>query len=115
MTYETFITSLTDAIPEYRPGNADLPHVALGGLVSFLSGQRTGDPANFPTLLTAVARFAEEAAGSKDERIEDLLKVSFIENLHLLGPDCRLLVERFGPRVGRLLADYETEWGTVCS
>jgi hypothetical protein len=114
MNYETFVKSLTAAIPEYRPENGDLPHVALGGLVSFLREQRSRHDARYPTLLTAAARFVEEASGSSDERVGDLLKVSFIENLHLLDGDCRLLVGKFGPTARRLLADYEAEWGSVC-
>jgi hypothetical protein len=114
MDYETFVDDMKIALPWYEPSNPDLPHVALGGLVSNLAHERTANRVRYAGRVAEVLRFIEEAAASTDVRVDNLIQVSFIENLHLLGDDCANVISRFDPRTTKLHADYENEWGKVC-
>ena len=115
MDYETVIADLRAAVPEFTPHYADLPHVAFGELSTLLAEAATGhDPARFESLVTRVLAFVEEVSNSEDPQLTNLVKVSFLENLHTLGRRCRDVVQRLGPRTEKLLWEYEAAWGKVC-
>src|ERR1700694_5020330 len=109
ISYETVIAQLTERVPEFRPEDPDLPHVAFGQLVSFLDERLRASAsadASDPVLRKAVD-FIEAAAQSGDEQVVDLVVVSFIENLHILGPNCRRVRGLLGARTQLLAAEYE--------
>jgi len=116
ISYETVIAQLAERVPEFHPEDPDLAHVAFGQLVSFLderlrataSGD-AGDP-----VLPKVVDFIEAAAGSGDEKVTNLVMVSFLENMHSLGPNCRRVRGLLGPRTQRLADEYEKHFGRVC-
>jgi hypothetical protein len=114
MNGENFTAELLSAVPEYNPDDPDLAHPTLGGLVSFIASERTRAPDRASAILGRVLTFIESQAESADEDVRDLIKVSFLENLHLLGPDCREVVGNLGPASSKLLAEYEAQWGRVC-
>lgn len=103
------------ALPWFQPGPPRLTTCGPnGGLVSKLADERRLNHSRYTERAVAVGRFIEEAAGSTDERVTDLIQVSFIGSLHLLGEECRKIVRGPGPRTAKLLADYENNWGKAC-
>jgi hypothetical protein len=82
--------------------------------VTYLANERAKGGTNYAERRAEVIGFIEDAAMSGDPRIADLVKVSFIENLHLLGHDCQSTAQQLGPAARRLLDDYIAEWGAVC-
>ena len=111
MRYDDFIKSLGTSFPELPISDPDLPHVALGMLVGLM--RQPSDNWN-AELARRIAEFVERAASSPDKRLQDLVMVSFIENLGLLGERCHKMFALMGPRTSALAAAYERKWGTVC-
>lgn len=113
MKYEEFTRLLGESFPELEITDPDLPHVELGSLVDLLRAQATAEHWN-ADLAERVVQFLERASSSDDERVHDLVMVSFLENLGLLGEKCSELVMMFGSRTAALAAKYEDRWGTIC-
>jgi len=109
ISFETVIAQLAERVPEFHPEDPDLAHVAFGQLVSFLDERlRAAAPADASDpVLARIVDFIEAAAGSGDEKVTNLVMVSFLENLHILGPNCRRVRALLGPRTQRLAAEYE--------
>ncbi len=105
-TYETFADDLCVTIPGfhlvYKEHIEDydqvLPHVLLGDLVRFLIAEVElhGDAsaAVKPAML-----LLERAMGSQDPRIQELVAVSFLENLDPGNSSFSALRTLFGPRL----------------
>ncbi len=116
ISYETVIAQLAERVPEFQPQDPALPHVAFGQLVSFLDERLRATPsadAGDP-VLPKVVDFIEAAAGSGDEKVTNLVMVSFLENMHTLGPNCRRVRALLGPRTQRLAAEYEKHSEKIC-
>lgn len=87
ITYKTVVARLTDAVPEFRPFVAEhlqdndgelLPHVLFGDLTRFYAGAKErGDH----DLARRCLLFLEKAIISSDRAVEELVAVSFVENL----------------------------------
>lgn len=60
-----------------------------------------------PDTLRRILEFIEEAAASEDRRVVELVQVSFLENLHQLGPESWAITKRLGPRCRHLLRAVE--------
>ena len=86
----------------------------MGGLVSFLVEERDGTPDTWHELVGRSLEFIEKAAESGDPRMKELIKVSFVENMHLFGSDCQAVADRLGPASRNLMREYEAKWGSVC-
>jgi hypothetical protein len=110
MSYESFITDLQSAFPELRLREPNLPHMAMGELVILLENSRQA-PARFKELSDRALCFVERAGSSADDRLVNLVAVSFLENLHTLGSDCHQVVDRLGPGGRRALKQVS---GSVC-
>jgi hypothetical protein len=100
MRYEAFVSHLEETFPELVVRERDLPHLAMGQLVLLLK-DATGDEVRFAALSNRVLDFIDVAASSDDERVVNLVAVSFLENLHMLGPACSRFVEILGSRARR--------------
>lgn len=117
ITYENVVACLIERIPEfdgiYREHlglyKETLPHVLFGELVRFTkavcgsSSEPKGQYANPQNILKRILDFIEEAACSEDERVVELVQVSFMENLHQLGPYYQTITLRLGPKSQTLL------------
>src|SRR2546425_5123336 len=116
ISYETVIAQLAERVPEFRPEDPDLPHVAFGQLVSFLDDRLRATPSADATdpVVPKVVDFIEAAAESGDEKVTNLVMVSFLENMHTLGPNCRRVRALLGPRTQRLAAEYEKHFEKIC-
>jgi hypothetical protein len=103
------IAQLAERVPEFQPEDPDLPHVAFGQLVSFLDERlrATASAAASDPVLPRVVDFIEAAAASGDEKVTNLVMVSFLENMHILGLNCRRVRALLGPRTQRLADEYE--------
>ena len=73
-----------------------LPHVLLGDLVRFLSNEVRVRGPQSPALRNAMD-LLERAMGSADPRLQELVAVSFLENLDEGDAGFVEIIKRFGP------------------
>ena len=116
ISYETVIAQLAEHVPEFQSEDPELPHVAFGQLVSFLGDRlrATASAEATDPVVPKVIDFIEAAAESGDEKVTNLVMVSFLENMHTLGPNCRRVRALLGPRTQRLAAEYEKHFEKIC-
>jgi len=100
MRYESFVSDLEKAFPELALHERELQHLAMGELVLHLK-DATSDGPRFNALADRVLDFIDTAAASDDEDVVNLVAVSFLENLHMLGPACGPFVQKLGTRARR--------------
>lgn len=120
LSYKNAVSRFLDAVPEYReaPDNrlahvADDPkngqHVVFGGITRFvieeLRAGRMGPGSSFRRALD----FMEAAMGSGDAELENLVWVSFLENLQLAESDHDGVKARLGPRLSAALSEIESQ------
>lgn len=88
LTYENILGALRTSVPGFdqlyeehlSKYDEALPHVLFGDLVRFLDKEvRLNGP--FSPVLAAAMGVLERAMGSQDPKLEELVAVSFIENL----------------------------------
>lgn len=114
ITYEDAVGEMQSALPEVIVSDPDLPHVAFGALCAHLAELARSGSSDYEPFLCRVLSFMERAAQSADARVQNLVEVSFLENLHLLGSRCVEVAGRLGPATQRLRTRYESEWGPIC-
>jgi hypothetical protein len=111
MTYESFVPELRSAFPELHVWAPDLPHISMGDLVTLLVDAQA-DPERFKQLTDRALAFIERAGWSTDAQVVNLVAVSFLENLHLLGRSCVDVSGRLGPGGRRALKQVS---GPICA
>lgn len=120
MTYDDFFQVIVQQIPsfaatyeEHLADNGELlNHVLMGDFMRFVvqlykedrlsRGRNEGVVADLRTAL----RLLEEGMGSRDERLQELISVSFLENLHQAEEAYDGIRGLFGPRLLKELADH---------
>jgi hypothetical protein len=113
ISYDDVISRLQQRVAGFKPEDPELPHVAFGQLVAYLADQLETDSGEGE--VRRIIGFIEDAASSSDEQVVELVVVSFIENLHNLGPRCQTVRAMFGPQTSKLARDYEHKGGgKVC-
>jgi hypothetical protein len=113
LTYQNFADHLRTAVPgfdrvydEHLADNDDiLPHVLLGDLVRFLSREVEVHGDESVTLKQAM-RLLESGMGSADARLQELVAVSFLENLDPADASFRTISELFGPKLEQQYRQY---------
>lgn len=85
-----------------------LPHVLLGELVRFLSDEIRRHGEHSATLHHAMG-LLERGMGSADPRLQELVAVSFLENLDPADPAFRAIRKLFGPRLSEQYDRYKRE------
>jgi hypothetical protein len=104
LTYQNFPEQLSQQVAGFaavyqehlQDYDEPLPHVLLGDLVRFLSERvQEAGPAD-PAVQTALA-LLESAVTSDDERLQNLVVVSFLENLDPDDEAARALKGALGP------------------
>jgi len=113
-SYESFPAQLRAVVPGfdciYDEHVADydevLPHVLLGDLVRFLSNEVTVHGSESVALKTAMA-LLERGIESQDPRLQELVAVSFIENLDAEASSFPAIRSLFGPRLEEQYKQYE--------
>jgi hypothetical protein len=83
-----------------------LPHVLLGDLVRFLSNEVTVRGAQSTALRAAMA-LLERGMESPDARLQELVAVSFLENLDSTAASFPVIRGLFGPRLDQQYKQYE--------
>lgn len=119
VTYENVVQRLVEQVPESRQAYEEhlnfcgeiLPHVLFGELTGFIIRTyrlwaKSGDPC-VEDKLQHILNFLEECAQSTDERVVDLVSVSFLENLWQAGSDYEPIKKRLGPNLQKLLLQIE--------
>lgn len=83
ITYETIIERLLEAVPEFHPDEEDvrdhLAHLVFEDLRRFVKS--LVETTNNDVLLKRIFGFIEEAARSRDVRVLDAVRDSFLEGL----------------------------------
>ena len=113
-TYDTFPDHLCTVVPGfarvYDEHVADydevLPHVLLGDLVRFLSKEVEVHGAESAALKEAMA-LLERGMESPDPRLQELVAVSFLENLEPEAPGFPAIRRLFGARLEEQYEKYE--------
>jgi hypothetical protein len=115
--YDTLPCQLRSVIPGfdrvYDEHVADydkvLPHVLVADLVRFLGDEVRRHGAQSAVLRQAM-ELLELAMGSHDPRVEELLSVSFVENLDPEDPSVAAIRSTFGPKLEELYRLHEVWW-----
>jgi len=116
ITYSNIINSLVEGSPILRPllnehlrdqQGEVLQHVFFGDLTRFILSRIDGSKAHsgIPEDVAGILGFLEKALSSPDEKVKELIQVSFLENLEpsdgrydvlkpFLGPKLRAELER---------------------
>jgi hypothetical protein len=126
LDYHTFFPELIKSVPEFAPFyKAELaeelgellPHPMMGEVArfclqlyrqSFEDSKSTGEEAR--KVVAKILAFLEQAMGSADERVPELISVSFLENS---GGEHRSaeMSELFGPRLREQFREMEQVFG----
>ncbi len=118
LQYEDVLPSLLAEVPELRPlydehvrdNDQALPHVFFADLTRYVVQlARAVDQAHdvgFPSPLLRVLSFLENTLTSKDVRVQELVSVSFLENLDPADAAYTRLKALLGPRLRRELEAY---------
>ena len=118
LTYETFVDELRSAVPgfgrvydEHVSDNDEvLPHVLLGDLVRFLSNEVEVRGVEGTGVKPAMD-LLERAMDSSDLRLQELVVVSFLENLDPNDPSFFAIRALFGARLEDQYRYYEEAHG----
>ena len=113
-TYDNFTDQLRQDVPGfdivYREHIADydtlLPHVLLGDLVRFLSREVELRGAKSLALTKAMS-LLERGMVSRDERLQELIAVSFLENLDPADASFSTVRALFGTKLQEQYKKYE--------
>jgi hypothetical protein len=114
LTYDTFAARLRHEVPGfehvYDEHVADydevLPHVLLGDLVRFLSREIEVRGAQSVAVRQAMS-LLEEGMGSGEPRLQELVAVSFLENLDSADASFSTIRTLFGPSLEEQYRKYE--------
>lgn len=115
MTYEEVLHFMRDTFPEWWEGHlsefeeegSGSCHMAAGTLVGLIGEAMALGAKQFAD---RAAAFADRLAESEDPRVENLLYVSFFENMdHMRLDDLRLIAERLSPRARGMLSEMVPE------
>jgi hypothetical protein len=106
LTYANIVKHLVAELPEFERAyrdelkhDADLPNMVFGMLTEFVVRQYLTGQTGPGTPFDRALRFLEEAMGSKDPEVQNLVWVSFLENLHIAGEDFEGIKARLGPKL----------------
>lgn len=112
ITYANFVSELLNAVPETKDiyqkhiddNGETLPHVLLGDITRFVvDSYRKANT----SVLSRVLEFLEKSVSSSDEHLQELVVVSFLENLHQAGDDYDGLKKLLGPNLKKNLSSVE--------
>lgn len=109
LTYENFFKQLLSKVPSFLPiyeehikdNDELLHHVLMGGLTRFCiqlyrEGDKGGDREK-KTILRDVLKLLEQGLLSSDTKLQELISVSFLENLGQADEDYQSMRELLGP------------------
>lgn len=108
ITYDNFVKQLLAAAPEIsdihqqhmKDNDEILPHVLLGEVTRFVINAHRNSNVE---LRTRILDFLECAVSSPDDKLQELVVVSFLENLHQAGEDYEGLKKLLGPNLRKNL------------
>ncbi|HXG59945.1 MAG TPA: hypothetical protein VNO22_01100 [Planctomycetota bacterium] len=107
LTYANIVKHLLMELPEFERAysdelkhDADLPNMVFGMLTEFVVRQYLTGQTGPGTPFDRALRFLEEAMGSKDPEVQNLVWVSFLENLDAhAGEDFEGIKAKLGPKL----------------
>jgi hypothetical protein len=114
LTYDTFPGLLRAVLPGFArvydehvaDNDGVLPHVLLGDLVRFLTNEIGEHGANSTAAKNAMS-LLERGMNSQDPRVQELVAVSFLENLDPEDPRFPAIRALFGPKLEAQYRNYE--------
>ncbi len=107
LTYAGIEKRLLEILPEFEAAHQEwltrydsgLPHCVFGTLTQYVIDEYRKGSVGPGTPFDRALRFLEEAMGAKDIEVQNLVWVSFLENLHIAGKDFEAIKARLGPRL----------------
>jgi len=114
LTYENILEALTANVPAFATLYEEhvakydeaLPHVLFGDLVRFLDNEvRVNGPES--AVLAQAMGLLERAMGSQDPKLQELVAVSFIENLEPGEATFPAFRRLFGPKLEAQFSTYQ--------
>lgn len=116
LSYENVTEGLLQRAPELRPLLDEhiqqydelLPHVFFGDVTRFVMDRvrAEGGAGNHDPVARRILGFLEDAMASSDENVQELVSVSFLENLDPSDPAYEELKAMLGPNLRRELENY---------
>jgi len=114
LTYETLPLELRDRVPGFdaiyaehvRDYDEVLPHVLLGDLVRYLEAEVRAQGPESAVLRPALS-LLEAAMSAPDPRLQELIAVSFLENLDRFSASYSTITHEMGPRLREQLRAFE--------
>lgn len=113
LDYKSFTVALLEAVPELEPvykahiDNNDevLEHVFMGDVTRFAEQIYAGDPES--ECLARLLKFLDDAFATGDEMVQELVSVSFLENLSRDQESYEGIRDRLSESLARELSNYE--------
>lgn len=118
LTYDTIFDVIVKRIPEFSTSVAQhletygelLPHVLMGDFTRYLSSLCCASPANQDYALSQCQQalsILENAMNSNDPKLQELIAVSFVENLNPSDECYKCMKSKLGPSLLSQLLEYE--------
>lgn len=125
LTYESFVDPMLVSVPELRPVVDEhlkdceeiLPHILMGDITRFvidLHRRSKCEPKTtdeYEDTILRTVRFLVDLFTSSDTRLQNLVSVSFLENLDQAGRDYAEVKRRLTKPLLRELRYYESQYG----
>jgi hypothetical protein len=117
LTYETVVSTLVEHVPElralrddhYRQYGEILPHVFFGDLTRFVqTGFACPSSSSGRQVVMRILDLLERTISSVDNRLQELVSVSFLENLDQDSSAFAQIRASLGPRLKEELAKYKS-------
>lgn len=114
ITFDKIVSQLVSQFPELHPiydvylkeqHGENLAHIFFIDLTIYI--QNLSNQPDKLENLRAIATFLEEAMNSPDELVQELIVVSFIENLERDDPGFNTITSMFGPALQKALYVYD--------
>jgi len=119
-TYDSFVPTLLAEVPGFQviydehlqAYDEVLPHVLVGDLTRYVVASyrqmRTDASGTARQVADRSLALLEQAMQSSDARLQELVSVSFLENLHQADEDYDDIKTLLGPHLVKELAHYES-------
>ena len=120
LTYDAFVPKLLADLPGFkviydehlRDYDTVLPHVLVGDLTRYVIASyrqmRTDASGQARQIVNRALALLEQAMQSSEARLQELVSVSFLENLHQADEDYDAIKTLLGPHLEKELAHYES-------
>jgi hypothetical protein len=113
---KAFVKELLETVPELIPiyqkhiqdNDALLAHVLMGRVSEYVIDQLRAGQTDEPSPASRTIRFFEHAMTVEDDDVQEIIHVSFVENVAEFVPELPILYDLMGPKLREVLVYYES-------